>query len=38
LKTAFLVSLKELLKLKNEEDREKYNEIVRRIFSNITTP
>ncbi len=39
LKRAFLVGLKELLKNpKTEEEREKINEIVRRLFSNITSP
>ena len=39
LKRAFITSLKELLKSpKIEEEREKCNEIVRRLFSNITTP
>ena len=38
LKKSFLVSLKELFKLRSEEDREKYNEIVRRIFANIKSP
>jgi hypothetical protein len=38
LKKAFLVSLKELLKApKTEEEREKFNEITRRLFSNITS-
>jgi hypothetical protein len=39
LKKTFLVSLKEFLKPpKEEEDKEKCNEIVRRAFSNLTTP
>jgi hypothetical protein len=33
-----MISLKELLKLKSEEDKEKYYEITRRIFANIKTP
>jgi len=38
LKKAFMVSLRELLKApKDEEEREKLNEIIRRLFSNITT-
>jgi hypothetical protein len=35
LKKAFFLSLRELLKIKSAEERETYNEIVRRIFSNI---
>jgi hypothetical protein len=38
LKKAFLVSLKELLKIKPEDDREAYQEIIRRLFGNINTP
>ena len=37
-KKAFFISLKELLKLKNLEDEEKYNEIIRRIWSNLASP
>ena len=38
LKRAFMVSLRELLKApKDEEERERLNEIIRRLFSNITT-
>ena len=38
LKRAFLVSLRSLLKMpKAEEEAEKCNEIVRRLFSNLTT-
>jgi len=38
LKKAFLVSLRQLLKHpKTEEEREKINEIVRRLFSNLTS-
>ena len=36
-KKAFLISLKELLRIKSEEERSKYDEIVRRIFSNLTS-
>lgn len=39
LKKAFLVGLRELLKApKNDDEREKVNEIVRRLFSNLTSP
>lgn len=38
LKKAFMNSLKELLKIKAEDDKDRYNEIIRRLFSNITTP
>lgn len=38
LKRAFLVSLRELLKApKTDSDREQFNEIVRRLFSNLTS-
>ena len=38
LKKAFLASLRQLLKPpKSEEDKEKVNEIVRRLFSNLTS-
>jgi hypothetical protein len=38
LRKSFLVSLKELLKPpKTEEEKEKVNEIVRRLFSNLTS-
>lgn len=33
-----MYSLKELLKIRPNEDKDKYNEIVRRIFSNLLTP
>lgn len=39
LKKAFIVSLKELLKPpKDAADKEKVNELVRRLFSNIMSP
>lgn len=41
LKSSFLVSLKELLKPPkpySEEEINKYNEIIRRLFSNLSTP
>jgi hypothetical protein len=38
LKKAFLLGMKELLKVKNEEERDYYNEIIHRFFSNIRTP
>ena len=38
LKKACIVALKELLKVKDEETKDKYNEVIRRIFSNISKP
>ena len=39
LKKAFVVSLKELVKApKDPQEKEKVNEIVRRLFSNLTSP
>jgi len=38
LKKACVVALKELLKVKDEETKDKCNEVVRRVFGNITKP